>query len=227
MTGMPPETLYHRMLGWHAPAMRRTVLVAVLGIVVGVAVGPFARWELAIVAGWDVAALTYLSTIWPIIAKADNAQSEMLARREDERRPAAAVLLIGASVASLLGVGFALSAAGGQSGATRVLLIGAAILTVTLSWLVVNTVYTLHYADLDFAAPGGTITFCDSDSERKPDYRDFAYIAFTIGMCYQVSDTTLRDARTRRTVLTHALLSYVFGVVIVGGAVNLIAGLVG
>jgi hypothetical protein len=53
----------------------------------------------------------------------------------------------------------------------------------------------------------------------------FAYVAFTIGMTYQVSDTTVRDRRIRRAVLSHALLSYVFGVVIIGGSVNLIAGL--
>jgi uncharacterized membrane protein len=56
-------------------------------------------------------------------------------------------------------------------------------------------------------------------------YRDFAYVAFTIGMTYQVSDTTVRDPRIRRTVLSHALLLYLFGVVIVEGAANLVAGL--
>ena len=53
----------------------------------------------------------------------------------------------------------------------------------------------------------------------------FAYVAFTIGMCYQVSDTTLRDPQIRRSVLAHAILSHVFGVVIVAGSVNLISGL--
>ena len=60
---------------------------------------------------------------------------------------------------------------------------------------------------------------------RVSGYREFAYVAFTIGMTYQVSDTTLRDPRIRRTVLAHATLSYVFGVVIVAGTVNLISGL--
>jgi uncharacterized membrane protein len=61
--------------------------------------------------------------------------------------------------------------------------------------------------------------------QQLPGYRDFAYVAFTIGMTYQVSDTTLRDPRIRRTVLAHATLSYVFGAVIVAGTVNLISGL--
>src|SRR4029450_3224524 len=153
-----------------------------------------------------------------------------LATREDETRGSAAVLGLGASVASLLGGGLALGLAGRQGGPLRVLHIGVAVLTVVLSWTVVNTVYTLRYADLHFRSRAGGIPFGDSDGpegQERPTYRDFAYVAFTIGMCYQVSDTTLRDPRIRGTVLSHAFLSYLFGVVIVAGSVNLIAGLLG
>jgi uncharacterized membrane protein len=115
--------------------------------------------------------------------------------------------------------------AGRENGASRVLLIGVAVLTVMLSWTVVNTVYTLRYADQYFRSKPGGIAFGTEDGQQHPGYRDFAYVAFTIGMCYQVSDTTLRDPRIRRTVLAHATLSYVFGVVIVAGTVNLISGL--
>jgi uncharacterized membrane protein len=135
------------------------------------------------------------------------------------------VLLVGASVASLLGAGYALHLAGRQSGAPRILLIGAAVLTVVLSWTVINTVYTLRYAGQHFRSEPGGIAFGAEDGQQHPGYRDFAYVAFTIGMTYQVSDTTLRDPLIRRTVLAHAILSYVFGVVIVAGSVNLISGL--
>ena len=108
----------------------------------------------------------------------------------------------------------------------QVLLIGFAVLTVVLSWTVVNTVFTLRYADLHFGSRDPGIAFDDSGEPEGPTYRDFAYVAFTIGMCYQVSDTTIRDRRIRRTVLSHALLSYMFGAAIVGGSVNLIAGLI-
>ena len=84
----------------------------------------------------------------------------------------------------------------------------------------------MHYADQHFRSARGGIEFGDGDGQERPSYRDFAYVAFTIGMCYQVSDTTLRDARIRRTVLGHAVLSYLFGVVIVAGSVNLISGLI-
>jgi uncharacterized membrane protein len=104
-------------------------------------------------------------------------------------------------------------------------LIGVAVLTVVLSWTVVNTIYTLRYADQHFGSARGGIAFGDGIGQERPGYRDFAYVAFTIGMTYQVSDTTLHDPRIRRTVLGHTVLSYVFGVVIVAGSVNLISGL--
>jgi uncharacterized membrane protein len=92
---------------------------------------------------------------------------------------------------------------------------------------VINTVYTLRYADQYFRSKPAGIAFGTEDDQQHPCYRDFAYVAFTIGMCYQVSDTTLRNPRVRNTALAHALLSYVFGVVIVAGSVNLISGLFG
>lgn len=228
MTRMPSETLYHRSLGWHAPALRRAIIVACVWLIVALALLRFVTWELATVGGWDAAALTFLMAVLPIIIRADGTHVELLATREDETRGSAAVLLLAASVASLLGVGFVLNLAGQASGPLQVLYVAVAMLTVVLSWTVVNTVYTLRYAHLYFepAAETEGIAFGDSAVQERPDYREFAYVAFTIGMTYQVSDTGVRDPRIRRTVLSHALLSYVFGVVIVAGAINLIAGLV-
>jgi uncharacterized membrane protein len=223
MTATPPSTRYHRWLGWYAPAMRRAVVVSSIGLTVVAVLVWFLPWGMAVVAGWDAAAFAFLVSIWPIILRADAAHAAQLATRQDETRGSAAVLLLGASVASLLGVGFALDLAGRQGEPLRVLLIGDAVLTVVLSWTVVNTVYTLRYADLHYRSREAGIAF--GDGPEQPTYRDFAYVAFTIGMCYQVSDTTIRDRRIRGTVLSHALLSYLFGVVIVAGSVNLIAGL--
>jgi uncharacterized membrane protein len=224
-TGMPPQTLYHRSVGWHAPALRRAVFVLGTGLAVTLVLLGLVPWELAVMGGWDAAAIAFLATVWPIILRADSERARQLSAREDENRGVATALLVGASASSLMGVVFALGLAGRESGPQRLLLIGAAMLTVMLSWTLVNTVYTLHYAHRHFAYTGEGIEFGDSAGQR-PDYRDFAYVAFTIGMTYQVSDTTVRDRRIRRSVLVHSLLSYLFGVVIVAGSVNLIAGLI-
>jgi uncharacterized membrane protein len=206
--------------------MRRAVTVLFTGLIIGLALLPVAGWGRALLGGWDAGALAFLLTTWPVIIRADASRVAQLAAREDDTEGSARALLVGASVASLLGVGYALHLAGRETGAQRVLLIGAAVLTVVLSWAVMNTVYTLRYADEDFRSKAGGIEFGDQDGHERPSYRDFAYVAFTIGMTYQVSDTTLRDTRIRRTVLAHALLSYLFGVVIVAGSVSLISGLI-
>jgi uncharacterized membrane protein len=225
MTGIPAPTLYHRWLGWHAPAMRRAITVLIAGLIVVVVLLPFVTWGLALAGGWNAAALTFLLTTWRIIMRADSSRAPQLAAREDETEGSARVLLVGASVASLLGAGYALHLAGQENGPSRGLLIGAAVLTVILSWTVINTIYTLRYADQHFQSKPGSIAFGAEDGQQPPSYWDFAYVAFTIGMTYQVSDTTLRDPHIRRTVLAHAILSYLFGVVIVAGSVNLISGL--
>ena len=226
MSEMPANTLYHRWLGWHALEMRRAVTVAALGLVVAVVLLLFVPWSLALVGGWDAVAFAFLMTTWAIIGRADGAQVQRLATREDPTRVSSAVMLLGASVASLLGVGLAIHLAGRERGALQVILIGVAVLTVMLSWTLANTVFTLRYAHLHFATTVPGIDFGDTDEQERPNYRDFAYVAFTIGMCYQVSDTALRHTRIRRTALSHALLSYLFGVVIVAGSVNLISGLI-
>ena len=115
---MPNPTRYHRWLGWHAPALRRAVIVGSVGLIVAFVLMWFVPWGMAVVAGWDAAALTFLVTIWPIIVRADSAHAAQLAKREDETRGSATVLLLGASVASLLGVGFALVLAGRQQRST-------------------------------------------------------------------------------------------------------------
>src|SRR5262249_2816105 len=134
MSGVPAPTLYHRWLGWHAPAMRRAATVLIAGLIVAAALLPFATWGMALVAGRDAAALTCLLTTWPIIIRADGSRAAKLAAREDDTDGSARALLVAASVASLLGVGYALVLAGRTSDAARVLLIGGAVLTVMLSW---------------------------------------------------------------------------------------------
>ena len=168
VTTMPPKTLYHRWVGWHALALRRAVIVAGIGLIVAVVLLWFVTWEMAVVAGWDAAALAFLVSIWAMILRADGSHVEQLATREDETRGSARVLLLWASVASLLGAGFALALAERESGPPRVLLTGFAVLTVALSWTVVNTVSTLRDADLHFRSRAVGIAFGDAAGQERP-----------------------------------------------------------
>jgi uncharacterized membrane protein len=205
--------------------LRRLVIAALAGIVVAGIVSRFVRVELAVLCGWDATAVVFLASVWPTIARVDGAGTEELANRDDLSRDAARLVLLAASSASVVAVVLAISRARHETGVDRWTLVAIAAVTVVLSWTAVNTIFLLRYADLYYGSPAGGVDFVGADHGDRPDYRDFAYLSFTIGMCYQVSDTSLRDRRIRRTVIVHALMSYVFGVVIIATGVNIVAGL--
>ena len=190
--------------------------------VIAATLGSGAALSVALLAGWDAAAFVFLAWVWSTVATKDATATARSAQAEDASRAASELVLVGAGTASLVAVAFTLAEAGQTDGAARRLLIALAVGSVVVAWACVHTVYALRYARLYYSDPIGGIDFNDDD---PPSYLDFAYVAFTIGMCYQVSDTTLRDPRIRRTALAHAILSYLFGVVIVAGSVNLISGL--
>lgn len=96
------------------------------------------------------------------------------------------------------------------------------VLSIVSAWAVVQTVFTLRYAHLYYGGTPGGIDFNEDD---PPRYLDFAYLAFTIGMTFQVSDTNLEHKDIRATALRHGLLSYVFGAIIIATAINVVAGL--
>lgn len=181
-------------------------------------------WSLALTFGWDAAALVFL--VWTItrIAPKSAAETEAHAQLEDESRAKADAMLLTACVASLVAVAFVLVDANSHHGDEKALLIALALISVALAWATVHTVYTLRYASLYYADPIGGIDF---HSDERPDYHDLAYVALTIGMTFQVSDTDLNARAIRRTALRHAALSYVFGAVIIGIAINVVGGLLG
>ena len=101
-------------------------------------------------------------------------------------------------------------------------LIALGVLSVALSWALVHTVFTLRYARSFYSAPDGGIDFNEDDA---PTYLDFAYLALTIGMTFQVSDTNLTTKRIRRIALVHAMFSYLFGAIIVALVINVVSSL--
>lgn len=203
--------------------MARVAVSGALGLVVAGTAAWFTPWQVATLSGWDTAAIVFCAWIWIAVHGVDAVTTQRIATREDDSRPAADLVLIAASVASLLGVGFALLEASNQSGAGRALTTTVAAATVVLSWVAVHAVFTLRYAHLYYLEHGGI----DFHSDDKPDYGDFAYVAFTLGMTYQVSDTNLTSKQIRTTARRHALLSYVFGVTVIATTVNVAAGLLG
>jgi uncharacterized membrane protein len=218
---MEGSSAHGHLLG--SPSLLRLVCMTACGTAVAVATAFVAPWQLALLTGWITAAITFLVVVWRVIATADGERTRRFATVEDDSRPVASLVVVASCTASLAGAGLALHKAAQVDGVEAALLTVASVGVVVVSWLVVNTEYTLRYAHRYFSPPVGGIDFPGTD---VPDYRDFAYLAFTIGMTYQVSDTALLNPRFRRLLLTHAAAAYVFGVVIVAAVINIVAGII-
>jgi len=176
----------------------------------------------ALLMGWDLAAFIYLAMVWAAVYRMNAEVTARMASREDPSNPVAEIVVVVASIAALVAVAFALVRAGQESGSTKALLIFLGTVSVVVSWLVVHTVYMLRYARSYYGEPAGGIGFNEDDD---PAYLDFAYFSFTIGMTFQVSDTNISRKDIRRLALHHALLSYLFGAVILATAINVFASL--
>lgn len=204
-------------------AKRRTVTAVVAGaIVLVVALVLGADWPVALTGSWGVAALVIICVVWVRIYSMDAENTKKNARSEDFSRPTADLVVLAASVGSLGAIGYTLARAGHSHGATKGLLIALALSVVSLSWLTVHTLYLLRYGDQYYGDPIGGIEFND---DEPPDYRDFAYLALTIGMTFQVSDTTLKSKAMRRLAIRHALLSFLFVAVIGALTINTVGAL--
>jgi uncharacterized membrane protein len=206
-----------------AYAVRRIVFACgTFAAVLAIALLGGASLGVAIAAAWGAAALVVVLSIWLQVGSWDATKTEAHARAEDFSRSVSDLIVLTASVCSLVPVGLTVLSAGRHHGGDKALLILLAIAVVGLSWGLVHTVFALRYGDLYYAPPMGGIDFNESE---PPSYRDFGYVALTIGMTYQVSDTTITATRVRRTVTRHALLSFLFGSVIVALLINTVASL--
>jgi uncharacterized membrane protein len=205
----------------HGAARTRVLLSLAAGLVAFGVAKLFTTWQIAALIGWIVTATVFIVWIYLSVGGMDGEATARHAAIEDASRPTADLILILASVTSLVGVGLSLLEASSRPGSERAIITAVASMTVILSWATVHTVFTLRYARLYYASGGGI----DFHEERPPAYGDFAYLAFTIGMTYQVSDTTIASRTIRRTALLHAYMSYLFGTVVVAMTINVIASL--
>jgi uncharacterized membrane protein len=195
----------------------RALVSLLSGAAAGIGVSLSADWQYGLLVGWMVGEAVFVTWTWIALWPMDAEATAQHAVREDPGRTLTDVLVVLAAVASLVAVGMLLTAGNGSD-----LRAALSVGSITLAWASVHTVFATRYARLYYAGPDGGIDF---NSSEPPQYTDFAYLAFGIGMAFQVSDTNLKTKQIRSTVLRHSLLSYLFGTVIIASMINLIAGL--
>ena len=206
---------------------RRLLWAAVTAVVAAFVASWFFPWQVTVLIAWSVAALVVVVRAWSHVGRFSPGETQTYATIEDNSQAFADLFLLGASLVSLVGVAVAFVKANEVPAHEEIAIKIAGIVTIVLSWLLVHTIYAFTYARLFYTEPVGGIDFKTDEgvAESMPDYHDFAYLSFTVGMTYQVADTDVTQRKLRKAVLRHALLSFMFGAVILATTVNLIANL--
>jgi uncharacterized membrane protein len=203
----------------HRIAPARFVIFALL-CTGGVAAGVSALgWSRGVMAGFDVAAAVFVASCLPLLRE-ETESMRAAARVNDANR----ALLLAITVAVTLVILFVVASELGQRSDPDPGTIGLIVGTLVLAWTFANTMFALHYAHIFYlpAADGTDRGGLDVPGTAEPDYWDFVYFAFTLGMTFQTSDVEMQDGRFRRAALTHSLAAFLFNISVLAFTVNVL-----
>jgi len=204
-------------------------MVVAIGIVVyaiGPAVAPVAN---RLLVTWNAASATYLILYWLTIMRADAHLTRRRARTYDQAAYIILLLVTNAACASIVAIGFVMGDVKSLAFWPKALHVGLSIAALVLSWMLIHTVFAFHYARRYYApasvdeGPAAGLRFPGVD---EPDYFDFAYYSFVVGMTSQVSDVAVTSAHMRRTTLGHGVLSFLFNIAVLAMSINVLSGVI-
>lgn len=224
-------TGWRRFLGPLAPRPRLTASIAA-GLAVGIGCALFApemRAATTLILGWDALAFSFLGSMILTWFQHQPEDIRKQAALDDEGRGAISFLVVLAAAASVWAVGAELSLAKDAHGFMKLIHIVLAFMTVVASWLMVQLIFSLHYAheyygvdDDDGARDEGGLEF---PGKEEPDYWDFLYFSVCIGVACATADVNIASKGLRRLSTIHCLVAFAFNTVIVALTINLTAGL--
>jgi uncharacterized membrane protein len=202
-----------------------------LGTVVAIAVffalpSDFAHTVRFMIA-WDAGSLVLLGIVAAIVFRANATETRRRAAAFDPGRAFTWIVVLAASAVSLLAAFVVLRDKKHLTEAEQQYLLGLCIVTVALSWLVTHTGFALRYAHLYYRGGREDEGGLEFPSDEDPDDLDFVYYAYTIGMCFQVSDVSAASRDMRRVTLLHSMISFVYNTAVVAFAINVVAGALG
>jgi uncharacterized membrane protein len=216
--------IFLRMHPWHRILI--SLILSMLGFLF--IINTHLNLLIVIMIVWDAFAFLYLLACWIVLFTRPTEQMREVARKEDLSRAFLFFFLLITSFASMFTV-LLLILSKEAAETALIIYIPVAIAGMLLSWIMVHTMFAFHYAHVyyedDEEDPGKHAEGLDFPKEKKPDYLDFAYFSFVIGMTFQVSDVEINSKKLRRIVLVHGLLSFGLNTFVVALTINLIAGL--
>jgi uncharacterized membrane protein len=186
-------------------------------------------WELSarLVMSWDIGAIIYLGFALSTVVRFSLTRAKSRAADQDEGATLILMLTVAAAAVSLGAVVSLLGTAKNTPEAKQPILLLLAVGTTLISWALIHTMFALHYAHEYYGGEdvgrGGGLKF---PNDPQPDYWDFVYFAFVLGMTFQVSDVQVTNKRVRRLVVAHGIISFFFSVTIIALMVNIGSNLI-
>ena len=209
----------------HLPSYLRFGIALVIGLVAWFTLPH--RWteQIRLVATWDVFALAALSVIWYTMLSLEPTHIRRVARLEDPSRALSLVLVVLGAAASLLAVFVLLQSSMTMQSGDKTQAIVLALSAVVLGWTLIHTVFTLRYAHIYHSNDVGAEGLEFPGNNPCPEYLDFAYFAFVIGMTAQTSDVAISSSRLRKNALTHGIISFAFNTAVVALSISVLTTL--
>jgi uncharacterized membrane protein len=198
------------------------LLIAIL-IGIGVGIASSGGVALRLLIGWNTMAWLYMVMMWMLMLRSDSGRVKQLAEVEDEGAYLVLATICVAAAASLGAIVLELTARGGDD---KLVSYGCTAITLLGSWLLIGTVFTLHYARMFYNAEENARPLHFPDDEAHPHYWDFLYFSFTIAVAVQTSDVSVLTRPMRMVVLAQSVMSYFFNAAILGLSINIAAGLI-
>jgi uncharacterized membrane protein len=206
-------------------ATQRLALALALALGAFLAQPDVISWHTRAIASWDLGTIVYLALAWRLIARADAAETRDHALSQDQSSYLIFLFVVGASCASIVAIGFVAGTIRELAPWPRTWHLALTVAALMSSWLLIQTVFAFHYARRYYdgygrnSAEPAELLF---PGKREPDYLDFAYYSFVIGMTSQVSDVAVTSRRMRRLTLIHAFLAFVFNIAVLALSINII-----
>jgi uncharacterized membrane protein len=184
------------------------------------------RWSLLarVLVSWNAGVILFVAWVFFRMRSCSPEQLYIKYKEEDATAVTILVAVICAALLSLVAIVALLSTGRQVTGFARLMHVSVAAMTVMTSWLLVATMFTLHYADIFYSATEESRPLLFPQT-RQPVFWDFAYFSFTIAAACQTADVSTANTSVRRTVLAQSLIAFVFNASILGFAVNISAGL--
>ncbi|MHC8391993.1 DUF1345 domain-containing protein [Pseudomonas sp. MDT2-39-1] len=204
----------------------RLSAAATLGVAAGI-LAPADSVISKILIGWNVGVWTYLILMFWLAARAKAPDVKRIAEVEDENAGLVLLVVCIAALASLGTITFELAGSKELETASKLLRYGSTALTVIGSWLLIGVIFSVHYARLFYTWDGEDLALRFAEGLETPNYWDFLYFSFTIGVAVQTSDVGVATRSMRKIVLAQSLIGFLFNTAILGFSINIAAGLFG